>query len=34
MSEDFDHKSFLATLTSRCGIYQMYDADGELLYVG
>ena len=33
MSE-FDHKAFLATLTSRPGVYQMYDAKGELLYVG
>lgn len=30
----FDHKAFLATLTTRCGVYQMYDAQGELLYVG
>lgn len=33
MSE-FDHKAFLHTLTSRPGVYQMYDAKGELLYVG
>ncbi|MEM1111069.1 MAG: excinuclease ABC subunit UvrC [Pseudomonadota bacterium] len=33
MSE-FDHKAFLATLTSRPGVYQMYNAEGELLYVG
>ena len=31
---DFDHKAFVKTLTSRPGVYQMYDADGELLYVG
>jgi excinuclease ABC subunit C len=31
---DFDHKAFLKTLTTRCGVYQMYDAEGELLYVG
>jgi len=30
----FDHKAFLKTLTTRPGIYQMYDADGTLLYVG
>lgn len=30
----FDHKSFLKRLTTRPGIYQMYDAGGELLYVG
>lgn len=32
--ESFDHKSFVQRLTTRPGIYQMYDADGELLYVG
>lgn len=31
---DFDHKAFLQTLTTRPGIYQMYDTDGALLYVG
>jgi excinuclease ABC subunit C len=30
----FDHKEFLKSLTTRPGIYQMYDADGALLYVG
>jgi excinuclease ABC subunit C len=30
----FDHKSFLKRLTTRPGIYQMYDARGGLLYVG
>jgi excinuclease ABC subunit C len=33
MSE-FDHKAFLQSLTTRPGVYQMYDAKGELLYVG
>ena len=33
MSE-FDHKAFLKTLTTRPGVYQMYDAQGKLLYVG
>ncbi len=33
MSE-FDHKGFLETLTTRPGVYQMYNAEGELLYVG
>ena len=33
MSE-FDHKGFLKTLTTRPGVYQMYDAEGKLLYVG
>ncbi len=31
---EFDHKGFVKTLTTRPGIYQMYDADGGLLYVG
>jgi excinuclease ABC subunit C len=30
----FDHKEFLKPLTTRPGIYQMYDAEGALLYVG
>ena len=30
----FDHKAFLKTLTTRPGVYQMYDAEGKLLYVG
>jgi len=30
----FDHKEFLNTLTTRPGVYQMYGADGNLLYVG
>ncbi len=30
----FDHKEFLNTLTTRPGVYQMYGADGHLLYVG
>jgi len=30
----FDHKAFLTSLTSRPGIYQMYDGEGALLYVG
>ena len=32
--EPFDHKSFLANLTSRPGVYQMIDSQGEVLYVG
>lgn len=32
--EPFDHKSFLANLTSRPGVYQMVDHQGEVLYVG
>lgn len=30
----FDHKAFLKTTTSRAGVYQMYDGEGRLLYVG
>ena len=32
--EPFDHKSFLANLTSRPGVYQMIDNEGKVLYVG
>lgn len=31
---DFDPKEFLKTLTTRPGVYQMYDAAEKLLYVG
>lgn len=31
---DFDSKAFLKNLTSRPGVYRMYGADGEVLYVG
>src|SRR5210317_1317138 len=31
---DFDQKAFLKSLTTRPGVYQMYDVDGKLLYVG
>ncbi|MBV0931810.1 excinuclease ABC subunit UvrC [Marinobacterium weihaiense] len=35
MSENaFDSKAFLKDLTRRPGIYQMYDAEGKILYVG
>jgi excinuclease ABC subunit C len=30
----FDHQSFLKSLTLRPGIYQMFDAEGKVLYVG
>lgn len=30
----FDHGGFLKTLTTRPGVYQMYDSAGGLLYVG
>ncbi|MCV6624735.1 MAG: excinuclease ABC subunit UvrC [Cellvibrionaceae bacterium] len=30
----FDHKTFLKQLTQRPGIYQMYDAEDRILYVG
>ena len=31
---DFDAESYLAQLTTRPGVYQMFDGSGELLYVG
>jgi len=31
---NFDHKAFVKALTTRPGVYQMYDVAGELLYVG
>jgi excinuclease ABC subunit C len=34
VSERFDHEAFLKQLTTRPGVYQMYDAGGNLLYVG
>jgi excinuclease ABC subunit C len=32
--QTFDHSQFLKSLTTRPGVYQMYDAEGRLLYVG
>lgn len=32
--ENFDATSFLPSLTTRPGVYQMYGGEGELLYVG
>jgi excinuclease ABC subunit C len=35
MSErEFDSRDYVASLPQRPGVYRMYDADGELLYVG
>lgn len=31
---NFDSKSFLKTLTTRPGVYRMFDSEGEILYVG
>jgi excinuclease ABC subunit C len=31
---EFDHESFLTSLTTRPGVYQMYDSSQKLLYVG
>ncbi|EED35429.1 excinuclease ABC, C subunit [Luminiphilus syltensis NOR5-1B] len=31
---EFDHEAFLKRLTTRPGVYQMMDVDGQLLYVG
>ncbi len=33
-SPPFDHVNFLKSVTSKPGIYQMYDADGAILYTG
>ena len=33
-AESFDAKSFVASLPRRPGVYRMFDADGQLLYVG
>lgn len=33
-SQTFDARSFLAQLTEKPGVYQMFDANGQLLYVG
>ena len=33
-NEPFDAKSFLKSVTSKPGIYQMYNGKGEILYVG
>ena len=33
-ADTFDHEAFLKTLTGRPGVYQMFDADDTLLYVG
>lgn len=32
--EEFDHKRFLADLTRQPGVYQMYNVEGKILYVG
>jgi len=34
MTEEFDSKAFLKTLTHRPGCYRMLDTDGNVLYVG
>lgn len=34
MSKCFDAKSFLKTVTSQPGVYRMYDASNEVIYVG
>ncbi|RUO44101.1 excinuclease ABC subunit C [Aliidiomarina taiwanensis] len=34
MNKVFDSSQFLATLTQQPGVYRMYDADGEVIYVG
>lgn len=32
--EGFDHESFLTSVTTQPGVYQMYGADGNILYTG
>ena len=34
MSDVFDAKAFLKTVTSQPGVYRMYDAGGIVIYVG
>ncbi|MCW8827407.1 MAG: excinuclease ABC subunit UvrC [Gammaproteobacteria bacterium] len=34
MSNSFDHRAFLARLTSSPGVYQMLDGDNAIIYVG
>ncbi|PSW07211.1 excinuclease ABC subunit UvrC [Photobacterium lipolyticum] len=34
MSDAFDNKSFLKTVTHQPGVYRMYDVTGEVIYVG
>ncbi|CAI0732839.1 Excinuclease ABC subunit C [Serratia entomophila] len=34
MSDRFDSKAFLSTVTSQPGVYRMYDATGTVIYVG
>ncbi|SMB31350.1 excinuclease UvrABC, endonuclease subunit [Serratia proteamaculans] len=34
MSDRFDAKAFLSTVTSQPGVYRMYDATGTVIYVG
>ena len=34
MNDVFDSKAFLSTVTSKPGVYRMYDASGTVIYVG
>ncbi|WP_459745547.1 excinuclease ABC subunit UvrC [Pseudomonas sp. 3A(2025)] len=34
MTQMFDHSAFLSTCSGRPGVYRMFDAQGQLLYVG
>lgn len=34
MVDRFDAKEFLSTVSSRCGVYRMYDTSGTIIYVG
>lgn len=34
VADEFDHESFMRTVTERPGVYRMRDAAGEIIYVG
>ncbi len=34
LNDEFDAKTFLQQVTRQAGVYQMYDAEGKILYVG
>lgn len=34
MTDQFDAKAFLKTVTSQPGVYRMYDTAGTVIYVG
>jgi excinuclease ABC subunit C len=34
MNTPFDHQQFLKTVSRQAGVYQMFDANDKILYVG